>query len=1278
MLKLTSFFTIALLSYFSLFGQNIILQWEGGKSYFDPVYSTDQFPYFSNEGYSVEEGVPVFSYSELNTLYTTVRVENLNWEAISKSELFQSPLYAIPTQEKVFAKIVKSRSQKNLWVRIVPFKYENNQLYRLKSFRIQKDNTPQNIEFSPINDFSDSVLKNGTYHKISVDTTGVYKLDYEFLSSSGLSPSSIDPDKIKIYGNGGAMLSETIDDFAYMDLQENAIEVVGGEDGSFDSGDYILFYAQGPHSFQRNNLLQPIHITNLYEDHAYYYIRTDGPNGLRVNEEVTNPTTNYLSEYDDYRVVEPEFYNINEVGRVWVGENFTLENTQSFTFDNLSISNTVPVRCQLSLFTQSAGGHGVQVNVNGNSVINSTVGSNQNYFQNTFNGNTTLTGNSLQIDITIDNAPNPIGISWLDYIELFFKQNLQYNGQQFNFRRLDNINNGNPYGFRINNAQNTKVWNVSEWVKPKKLVNHGSGGHFDFSYQSTSSDFRNEFVVFTPETAYTPEYVGLVKNQNLRGLDNIDYIVVTDNQFTSAAQNLTDFHESASDLNCATVTTEQIYNEFSSGSQDISAIRNFLRYLYNKSNTLKYLLILGDTSYDYKERIPNNSNIVPSYQSQSSVDLSNSYVTDDYYGILDDGEQGLSSTQLDLAIGRLPAAHVQEALTLVEKSLRYENAYPGQSSPFGIWRTKVKVVVDDDNSGDPFHETVEPNVSQHIESTEPQLNVRKLYLDAFNQVVTSGGERYPDVNEELDNSIESGALFVNYFGHGGPRSWAQERVFTEDQILGYQNMNTVFTRLPLFTTVTCDFSVWDNPNLNSAGEYLVKTDEGGGIASITTSRAIGVSYGKVFNARLVEQLFTEVGTSFKTFGEALMDAKISYPQGDNNKTNLLGDPAISLYRPPRAIDLLTINGEDANTYNSVFRALDFIEITGVVKNENNTATDTSFNGKAEIEIYDKKVEKSTLNNDNNLGVMDYEEQNTRIYSGSTEVVNGQFTFEFYIPKDIDYTVGNGKLVIYAENNETDGLYYKDDLLVGDINPDGIEDDEPPVARLFMNNRHFANGGITNKDPIFIACVTDSTGINSTGVGIGHDITLVLDGNINGTKVLNSFYQGGEQLDCPNPQLRDFQKGMVSYNLNNIEEGEHQITFKVWDINNNSTTETLDFIVVQEGDVGLVINRLLNWPNPFTDKTYFHFEHNCDDILEVQIQIFTISGKLVKNIRQQVTSEPYRKGYRTDKFGIPWDGLDEFGDKIGKGTYIFKATVRGSDTENCKGTATAIEKLVILK
>jgi len=747
------------------------------------------------------------------------------------------------------------------------------------------------------------------------------------------------------------------------------------------------------------------------------------------------------------------------------------------------------------------------------------------------------------------------------------------------------------------------------------------------------------------------------------------------------------------------VDVNKIYNEFSSGSKDITAIRDFI----TKLTTLKYVLLLGDTSYDFKNRIANNTDVIPSYQSENSKDVKNSFVTDDYFVMTKPQTVTDLSQVPDIPIGRIPADNVQEAKIMVDKILAYHNALPGQSNPFGEWRMKLDFVADDDFEGDnipqgvrgPFHYLVDYAINQNFSSTnKPEYNIRKLYLDAFPAVTSAGGQRYPQVNQAISNDVGN-SLYLFYFGHGGINGWAQERVLSSTEIQGFNNFTSVYSRFPFVSTITCEFTLWDDPGTYSAGEQLIKLGTGGAASMITSSRAITVDYGRKFTPIFTSNLFNLQSDDFLTLGNAHLNARKQFyntpgygASSDPLRVNFLGDPAMKMSRPKR---LLQIDDIETPVPGKI-RALDFVKIKGKVKKADGS-TDTSYNGRVAINIFDKKIKKTTLNNDNLSEMnpkMTYDEEPSAIVKASGKVENGIYTVEFYVPKDINYEIPivngepvKGRILAYAENfvdakSNAYDVFTNQAQVVGDINPDGINDSEPPAANLFMNNTNFANGGITDQNPMLLACLKDNFGINSTGAGIGHDLTFILDGDVVNTTSVNDYFTSGDGNGCNTTDLADYQKGSVTFPLKNLTPGEHQLVFKVWDINNNSSSSTLNFVVKDESEKKLVVNRLLNWPNPFTNKTYVQFEHNCDDILDVNVQIYTITGKIVRTLSTSITAEPFLQGFRTPIQAIEWDGKDDFGDTVAKGTYIFKIFARSQNQEKCSGSATAVEKMVLLK
>lgn len=1292
--------------FYSLFlSQNIRIEWEG-QTIIDYGNSKVTLPFFKNEGFTYENGTIYYRSTEKNT-GKDQKVSNLTWEKVNSKDLFDISPSQIPAEERSEVSYYTNpyTNEKTNNIKVSALKSEKGIVYRLTSFNIVNDDRPTNTSLIANKaGTTENPLKNGTFYKIKVDKSGIFKITSSFLTENGINPANVNPKNFRIYGNGGLMLPEHNRDTRFAALQENAIQVVGEDDGVWNSDDYAIFYAQGPNGYNvyktNNNGTgnrrietrtdQSGNFINIYENHAYYFINFDLGPGKRVQDNDQTLAGIPITRYDEFQYLNEEKFNLMKIGRIWTGDAFNDPKTVSFTTKS-PIQPTDAIRYRSRVIGYQSQGNSVTINLNNqnSSTLSISPGDKGTYVPLTYSGTiNNLQGNQLTFNFAPNTGSNPNGKFYFDYAEVQYKEDLKFNDAQMNFRSYEiQENTGTNYSFTISNASSIEqVWDVSDITNAKRKVNKaGNSSNYAFSYTANSAAFVNEFVAFKSSEAFAPGFVGKIENQDLSGLQGISYLMITVPEMMGHAQRLASYYQGK--YNVAVVDVNKIYNEFSSGSKDITAIRDFVTKLNTPAGKLKYVFILGDASYDYKGINHPNSDIVPSYESEESGNYADSYVTDDYFVMTKDQSlpanmvwppTAITSLLPDLPIGRLPAQNIAEAKLLIDKALAYNNALPGQSSPFGEWRMKMDFVVDDDaDTGTPFHNAMNASLVNVFETgTErKEYNIRKLYLDAFPATTSAGGQRYPQVNQAISNDMGN-SLYLFYFGHGGINGWSQERVLTIDMIQNFNNFNNVYSRLPLVSTITCEFTLWDDPATFSAGEQVLKSKQGGAGTMITSSRAIGVSYGENFTTIFTKHLFNLVNDEFENLGDSFLKAKIEKgPHPDHMKINFLGDPASKLSRPLRR---LTIDEIDSPVPGQI-RALDFIKIKGHINKADGTI-DNTFNGRVVANIFDKRLNKKTLNNDNEpkmLPVLNYTEEGSPIVKSAGTAVNGVYTVEFYVPKDINYELGQGRILVYADNKVSD-VFNNQPQAIGGINPDGINDNEPPKVKLYMNNTNFADGGITDQNPMLLACVTDDHGINSTGSGIGHDITVILDGKIIDTVVLNDYYFSGEGNGCVNPNMADYQKGNVTYPFRNLTPGPHQLTFKIWDINNNSTTSTLNFIVKDEGDQNLVVNRLLNWPNPFTNKTYVQFEHNCDDILDVNVQIYTITGKLVRTLSTSVTAEPFLQGFRTPRTAIEWDGKDDFGDAVGKGTYIFKIFAKSQNQDKCKGTATAVEKMVLLR
>ena len=1108
---------------------------------------------------------------------------------------------------------------------------------------------------------NNSVLANGNWFKFSVDTTGVFKIDKTLLQQIGISTNNLNPKKIHIYGNGGNLLPEFNGDVRYDDLQENAIYIEGEDDNSFDANDFILLYAKGPHSWEVDiNTNNVSHKQNIYSDKAYYFITVNANNGKRIQSapSVTGTTVTQLTSFNDYIFYEKETTNLFAAGRRWLGEEFSVENQQTFQIPFPNAIQNEPLEIKVSAVAVSGLTSSMQVNVNSQDLFNLNFGAitSGSTLASERAGSESITNSSAIVDVSLDfnNGGNPSARAYLDFIEVSGKKKLIAGDFQFSFRSFEAANTSGIVEYQIQNSQNIfQIWEVSDPTNVSNIANESSSSTI-FSFKANGGDLK-EYIVVHQNDFYLPEAVSnaRVENQNLHALKDINYLLITSNEFVEQAQRIANYHIENSGLTAKVVILDKIYNEFSSGSKDITGIRDFIKHIYETNSTddakLKYVCFFGDASYDYKDRILANNNIVPVYLSDESYNLASSFVTDDFFGMLEDSEGTMSSSHsIDVATGRIPVSTQQQATDVVDKILRDYNV-----DSFGDWRNTVTLLADDIDANSDI--SIQPGVeiiADDIKVNKPVFNINKIYADAYVQQNSSGGERYPTVKAAITTAIETGTLVFDYFGHGGEDGFAQERFLDIPQVKGFDNENT----LPLFITVTCEFSRFDNPTRISAGEFAFWNTTGGAASMITTTREVFISVGQAFNKRLMAILL-EFNNEDLTIAESLVKTKNNYSNFQKFFIYYFGDPVKKLAIPKPNIRITKMNGVDITQSLDTLKALSKVSFEGVVTdNLNNILTD--FNGNLSTTVYDKPIDKSTLDNDN-FGIIEvFDSQESKLFRGLASVENGNFSFEFIVPRDVKIAYGKGKLSFYATDATFDKSGFNSDVIVGGINENAPEDTIGPEIQLFMNDESFLDGANTNASPNLIAKLADLSGINTSVTAVDHDIVGILDGDESNPIILNDFYQ---------TELDDFTRGKVVFRLRDLSVGPHTLKLKAWDTYNNSSETILNFVVVSDTNISL--DNVLNYPNPFVNYTEFWFNHNKpNESLQVQVQIFTISGKLIKTINQlvQTTGNLSRN--------ISWNGLDDFGNRIGKGVYVYKLKVT-STVSNI--SSEKYEKLVIL-
>lgn len=1200
---------------------------------------------------------------------------DLSTEVALKSEIqFLDELNIVVSERlPLVVNFTFSSHQPFLVVSGIPFIKENGQIKRITSLIVTASKKP--IVAVEKDFVSESVLRTGSgvWYKIALQNDGIYKIDYNFLDAIGIDMSSLNPKHIHIYGNGDGKLPELNSIPRTDDLAQNSIQYFGATDNVFNQNDYLLFYGWGPNKWSANGSNEFDQIKNVYSDFSYYFINIDAQKPtmeIQSNPTVIGVADAIVNSYDYRSCYENDLNSLVGGGQRWYGELFDIDMEQTFNFSIPNISNG-PVYFKTAIATNATSGGGTlqSYSVNGN-ILNEAVlpHTSSDFVRSTqlFSLSNPSSG-SVPLKITIQRN-SPSVMTYLDRILLNTKRDLVFYGSQFGFRNLTGVQDGLGE-FQLSNFPSTGfIWSLSDRHHPKIIAGALTGNTFQFL---DSLSYR-EYVASNGGTFLSAEYIARVEFQNLHGLPQADYLIVTHPNFKSQADRLAELHRD-NGLVVHVVTTNQIYNEFSCGAPDAVAIRSFAKMFYeraqvNPETAPKYLLLFGDGTYDPKNRVPDNNNFVLTYQVVSSENHISALVTDDFYGMLDDNESITGADLLDIGIGRILASSLTQAEQQVDKIEHYMKngselfANAGAScclednslNTFGDWRQKYVQVADDEENGYFIVNDTEPQYN-HTKLYHNEMNCDKLYLDAYPQQTSAGGQRYPDIVNAITNRVQRGALILNYVGHGGEVGLAEERVVTIPQINSWNNINA----LTLFVSATCEFTKYDDPARVSAGEWASLNPSGAAIALMTTTRSVYFGVNTTTGNKFFENVFDRNpdGTPL-AFGDIVMRTKNETGSSENKRSfTLIGDPALKIALPSLSVVTDSINGLSPELVLDTIRALSKVVMKGHIVDHLGNAV-TGLNGVLIPSIFDKIKLQKTLGQDLLSPEIEYELQRNVIYKGKVSITNGAFEFSYVVPKDISLNYGKGKISYYGFADQIDAGGYDTSFVIGGIDPNGISDAVGPEINLFMNDENFISGGQTDYEPILLAKIFDENGINTVGNGIGHDITAILDGNSSEPFILNDFYVA---------DLDSYQSGELRFQFDGLTPGPHSLEFKVWDVNNNSSKRVIDFIVVDSENIEL--QNVLNYPNPFTTSTEFMFEHSfaCNE-LEVQVQIFTISGKLVQTLNETVQTQ----GFRVSQ--IYWNGTDNFGDQLAKGVYIYRLKVKDQNGQLAEKT----EKLVILK
>jgi Peptidase family C25 len=1209
---------------------------------------------FDGAVYPGANGVPYYSQIIPAKLGFTIKAEIKNPIFITVSDQEKQILQAVNLQKDptVTVSVLQDGVTFLNDIQCSPFVSREGQLFKLKSFDLsitEAPISPKQKAQKVASNASNSVLSSGKFVKIRVANTGVYKLTYETLVKMG-----VDPAKVRIFGYGGNPLDQNLAKNNIDDLPEMSIYENKGGDGVFNAGDYILFYANGPikKTFNVNDSIFR-HLNNTYSKYGYYYVTSDAGVGKRMAVKpipnVGTSPVDTIRRFLDYQLHEQDLFSLinGGSGKEFYGESLKANTTFNIPFLFPNVIDTMSAHVNLDLAINSQETSSVKLTVDGIQNYNTTV------YANTIatnNYDVARRGTAFypflpkkdNFDFGINYSTAAVGSQgYLNFVEINAYRQLKMAGTVMPFQCVEYLNNGGFGKYILTNANsNIQIWDVTDCKNIQQLSTQLNGAELIFV--DGDSDFTQYLAVdpTSPNSFTEPEQVEVTPNQNLHALSPSTFVIITHPMFLAQAQLLAQAHRDIDKMSVNVVTTDQIYNEFSSGTPDATSYRMFMRMLYDKAvnandkvNMPKYLLLFGKGTYDNRKLIANSGyNYILTYQADESLNSSNSFVSDDYFGLLSDNEGvgDLISGYMEVGVGRFPVTTAQQATDVVNKTISYM-----KNKQLGIWKNQVCFVADDERVIT-FKDDAD-QIADDMVKSYPAVQVNKLYLDAFKLQNSASGGTYPMANTKLDNLLTSGLLMLNYTGHAGSNGWAAEKIMSSDDINVMTNK-----RLPVWMVAACDFSLFDH-DITSGGESVLLNPLGGGIGCLACARLAYEEPNITLNNQFCSNLFKKIGGQNPRIGDVVRLSKNNAAINNVYKLSYVyfGDPAVSLNIPNNnQVITSKINGDSA-LVSDTLKALSVATVEGFVADTLGNIKST-FNGTINAVVYDKVQTVTMLNNHNEdyskfPSSLQYLDRPNTLFSGKSQVVNGKFIITFMLPKDIKYNFGAGKILYYASdstnNMEAQGNYQK--IIIGGTDPNfnNYTTDGPNVS-LYLNTPNFVEGGKVNETPVFYAKVSDVNGINTVGSGIGHDMTLCIDHSPEFTYTLNECFQS---------DLNSYTSGNVEFKIPEIAEGKHTLTYRVWNLINNSSTKTVDFEVVK--GLAPIIFTVTNQPNPVINETKFVIVHDRpESVINTTIELFDVSGRKIWSHSQPTTDD------------ITWNLSMTDGVYIQPGVYIYKVSI----------------------
>ena len=1141
------------------------------------MVSAQRFFNLTAQEVRIDSLLPVFTYAyPIGSHYAdstyTVNIEYPEFIPMSDAdikryhEISRETLKAMPDVQQ---HIAVSRKQGSLYVSFVPLVCRNGQYLKLVSFMLDiksREKVRLRRASSAAERYADnSVLRSGTWIKISIPQTGIYQLTEELVRKAGLTSL----DKVRIYGYGGGLQPEKLTADYLMatdDLQQQPTCRVNGRK---------LFYGIGPvtwdESFQR--------VRNPYSNYGYYFLTENDEEDYVIDKDT------FLQQFyplaDDYC----SLYEVDDYAWFYGGRNL-------YDARELIAGN----------------GYAYEVPSTG-----------------------TTTEGLVTVCISAEDGAR---------VEV-------------------KVNEGEPHSMIV--AQNGSYEKMRTETLTFGVANLQAANQVVLTPQEGSGTVRLDYISIyankpkpAPELAKTyaePKLVGRITNQNHHAAEAADMVIVipTTQTLLAQAERLKALHEEHDGLRVQIIPADELFNEFSSGTPDANAYRRYLKMLYDRAETEdempKFLLLLGDGAWDNRMLVSDWSNCSPDdfllcYESDNSYSATHSYVSDDYFCMLDDEEGGrlVTSDKADVAVGRITARTAEEAEIAVDKIEGYMN-----NKEAGAWQNVVCFLGDDGNQNQ--HMADADSVAKSVEELYPHLLVKRIMWDAYTRVSSSTGNSYPDVTRLIKQQMQQGALMINYSGHGRADAISHEYVM---RLTDFQTATS--SRLPLWMTASCDIMPFDGQEDN-IGEAAFFNKKGGAIAFYGTTRTVYQSYNRLMNLAFTrhvlgsddEGLPMPIGEAVRLTKNELIATKLD--QTPNKlQYSLLGDPALRLAIPKREIKVDSVNNlplTDGMTL--ILKAGSTARLSGRVLSED-AQTEEHFNGVLSAVVRDVKEQITCkLNDTSSEGAsvpFVYEDRPNIVYSGSDYVKNGRFSLTFAVPKDIKYSDFPALVNLYAVNEEktveANGicrnlvLNGKDEQSQGTVGPN---------IYCYLNSTSFTNGGRVNPTPYFVAELSDEDGINASGGGIGHELQLVIDGEMSKTYSLNDYFQF---------DFGSYTKGKVGFSIPQLSNGPHKLKFTAWDILNNSSTSELSFVV--EKELAPLFLDVECSPNPARTNTSFRIIHDrIAAEMDVKLDVYDTSGRhLWTHSENGVTAD--------NTFTVNWDLTVDGGRRLHTGLYLYKISI----------------------